>query len=209
MTLIHTFCSMVFFVSFSPSNSLSNVSNCLQKWNDILTMWECKTFVNFVHFKQLAIKYRSSCGRADSVMDSHAICPEFLTQRIQYTFYQASDWLPPQQRLLHVEGWWEISWTGLPKDINMGSCVLKCDVPHQWIAQWQVGPVSVYCDGVGCHVLCLRHGIPLWQHIGQSTTAISMNRCDMTSDVKVTLNPNKQQTRLLHIELMNTKWHLL
>ena len=26
---------------------------------------------------------------------------------------------------------------------------------HQWIAQRQVGPVSVYCDGVGCHVLCL------------------------------------------------------
>ena len=22
-------------------------------------------------------------------------------------------------------------------------------VPHQWIAQWQVDPMSVYCDGVG------------------------------------------------------------
>ena len=43
--------------------------------------------------------------------------------------------------------------------------------------------VSVYCDGVGCHVLCLRHGIPVWQHIGQSTTAISRHRCYMTSDV--------------------------
>ena len=31
----------------------------------------------------------------------------------------------------------------------MGSCVFQCDVPHQWIAQRQVGPVSVYCDGVG------------------------------------------------------------
>ena len=24
---------------------------------------------------------------------------------------------------------------------------------------WQAGAVFVYCDGVGCHVLCLRHGI--------------------------------------------------
>ena len=43
--------------------------------------------------------------------------------------------------------------------------------------------VSVYCDGVGCHVLCLRHDIPVWQHISQSTTATSRDRRDMTSDV--------------------------
>ena len=36
----------------------------------------------------------------------------------------------------------------------MGSCVFQYDVPHQWIA-WQVSPVSVHCDGVGCHVMCL------------------------------------------------------
>ena len=42
-----------------------------------------------------------------------------------------------------------------PQHIKMGSCVFHCDVPHQCIAQWQVGPVSVYCDGVGCRVLCL------------------------------------------------------
>ena len=36
----------------------------------------------------------------------------------------------------------------------MGSCVFQCDVPYQWITQRQVGPVSVYCDGVGCLVLC-------------------------------------------------------
>ena len=29
----------------------------------------------------------------------------------------------------------------------MGSCVFQFDVPHQWIAQPQVGPVFVYCDG--------------------------------------------------------------
>ena len=70
---------------------------------------------------------------------------------------------------------------GLTQDIKMGSCVFQCDVPHQWRAQRQVGPV--YCDGVGCRVLCLWHGISVWQHIGQSTTATSRHRRDMTSDV--------------------------
>ena len=41
------------------------------------------------------------------------------------------------------------------------NAVFQCDVPHQWIAQRQVDPVSVYCDEMGCHVLCLRHGIPV------------------------------------------------
>ena len=77
-----------------------------------------------------------------------------------------------------------------PCSIKMGSCVFQCDVPHPWIAQRQVSPVSVYCDGVGCHVLCLRHGIPVWQHTGQSTTATSRHCRDMTSDVKATLNLN-------------------
>ena len=67
----------------------------------------------------------------------------------------------------------------------MGSCVCQCYVPRQ------VGPVSAHCDGVGCHVLCLWHGISVWQHIGQSTTATSGYCRDMTLDVKVTLNPNK------------------
>ena len=39
--------------------------------------------------------------------------------------------------------------SGPIQDIKMGSCVFQCDVPHQWIAQRQVGPVYVYCDGVG------------------------------------------------------------
>ena len=49
----------------------------------------------------------------------------------------------------------------LPKTLRMGSCIFQCNVPHQWIAQRQVGSVSVYCDRVGCHALCLRHGIPV------------------------------------------------
>ena len=76
-----------------------------------------------------------------------------------------------------VTGW------GVTQDIKMGSCVFHCDIPHQWIAQRQVRPVSVYCDVVGCHVLCLRHVIPVWQHIGQSITATSRHHHDMTSDV--------------------------
>ena len=104
------------------------------------------------------------------------------------TFHWASDCWPLWQHqversLVCVEGRGRISRSGLTQDINMGSCVFQCDVPHQWIAQRQVGPVSVYCDGVGCRVLCLRHGISVWQHIGQSTTATSRHRRDMTSDV--------------------------
>ena len=92
------------------------------------------------------------------------------------TFYWASDCWPQWQHqversLVCVEGLGRISRSGLTQDIKMGSCVFQCDVPHQWIAQRQVGPVSVYCDRLGCRVLCLRHGISVWQHIGQSTTA--------------------------------------
>ena len=77
----------------------------------------------------------------------------------------------------------------------MGSCVFQCDVPHKWIAQRQVGSVSVYCDGVGCHVLCLQHGISVGQHIGQSKTATSRHRRVMTSDVK------PKQTNGTHVHL--------
>ena len=85
--------------------------------------------------------------------------------------------------LVCVEGRGRIYRSGLTQDIQMGSCVWQCHVPHQWIAQREVGPVFVYCDGVGCHVLCLWHGISVWQHIGQSLTATRRHRLDMTSDV--------------------------
>ena len=74
---------------------------------------------------------------------------------------------------------------------KIGSFVVQCDVRHQWIAQRQVGLVSVYCDGVGCYVLCLRHDIPVWQHNGQSTTATSRHCSDMSSDIKAMLNPQQ------------------
>ena len=56
---------------------------------------------------------------------------------------------------MYMEGRGMISGSGLIQDIKMGSCAFQCDVPHQLIARRQVGPVSVYCDWVGCHVLCL------------------------------------------------------
>ena len=116
------------------------------------------------------------------------------------TFYWASDCWPPWQHqversLVCVEGRGRISRSGLTQDIKMGSCVFQCDVPHRWIAQRQVGPVSVYCDGVGCRVLCLRHGISVWQHIGQSTTATSRHRRDMTSDKQTNKNCWVNQSR--------------
>ena len=57
-------------------------------------------------------------------------------------------------------------------------------------------PVSVYCDGVECHVLCLRHVIPVWQHISQSTTATSRHRRDMTSGVSSDVKPQTTNNNL-------------
>ena len=71
----------------------------------------------------------------------------------------------------------------------MGSCVFQCDVPHRRITHSQFGPVLEYCDWMGCHVLCLWHDIPVWQHLGQSTTA--------TSDIKP--QTNKQTNQILNL----------
>ena len=78
------------------------------------------------------------------------------------------------------------------QDIKMGSCVFQCDIPHQWIAQ-PISPISVYCDGVRCHVLCLRHGIPVRQHIGQSTTDKRRHSRDMTSEFQSDIKPLQTQ----------------
>ena len=91
--------------------------------------------------------------------------------------------LKEEHSFVRVEIYGRISWSDQTQDFKMGSCAFQCDIPHQRIAQQQVGPVSVYCDGMGCYVLCLRHGIPVWQHIGQITTALIRHRCDVTSDV--------------------------
>ena len=136
-------------------------------------------------FLQVPFDMRGSrCGRADSVLDSHTTGPGFKTRLVRYSLlsFRLLTTMTPSIWVC-VEGWGRISRSGLTQDIKMGSCVFHCDVPHQWIAQRQVGPVSVYCDGVGCRVLCLRHGISVWQHIGQSTTATSRHRRDMTWDV--------------------------
>ena len=37
--------------------------------------------------------------------------------------------------LVSVEGLGSISQSGLTQDSKIGTCVFKCEVPHQWIAQ--------------------------------------------------------------------------
>ena len=120
-------------------------------------------------------------------MDSHSTGSGFKTRLVRY--------FPPSFRLtttisesverslVCVEGRGRISRSGFTQDIEMGSRVFQCDVPHQWISQRHIGHASLYCDGVGCRVLCLRHDIPMWQHISQSTTATSRHRRDMASNV--------------------------
>ena len=82
-----------------------------------------------------------------------------------------------------VEGRGSISRSGQNQNIKIGIDGFLCDVPQQWISKQMIGPVSLMCDGLECHVLYLRHGISVWQNIGQSTTATNGQRRDMTSDV--------------------------
>ena len=139
------------------------------------------------------------CGQADSVLDSHTTGPRFKTQLLRYfqlsfrllTTMAASSW---GFAGVCVEGRGRISRSALTQDIKIGSCVFQCDVPHQWIAQRQVSPVSVYCDGVGCRVLCLRHAWHFcvaahWSkyHCYKQAPSWYDLRC-----LKATLNPNKQ-----------------
>ena len=49
-------------------------------------------------------------------------------------------------------------------------------------------PLSVYCYKVGCHVLCLRLDIPVWQHMGHRTPATGRHRRDMTSEAPTKIN---------------------
>ena len=55
-----------------------------------------------------------------------------------------------------VEGRGRISRSVLTQDIKMGGCAFQCDVPHQWIAQLQVGPVYTVTslDVIPCVCSC-------------------------------------------------------
>ena len=69
------------------------------------------------------------------------------------------------------------------QDIKMGSCVFQCVIPFGQ-------PHVCRLRRMGSHVLCLWHGIPVRQHIGQSINATDRHCCIMTLDVKTILNPN-------------------
>ena len=79
----------------------------------------------------LLLTLRSSCGRADSVMDSHSTDPGFRTQLVRYTFYQASNWLPlshhhkVERSLVIVGGQGRISRSGLTEVILIRSFWLQ------------------------------------------------------------------------------------
>ena len=85
--------------------------------------------------------------------------PGFKTRLGRYFLPSFRQHHTVERSLVCVEGQGRISRSGLTQDIKMGSCVFQFDVPHQWIAQRQGGLLPVYCDGVGRHDLCLRHGI--------------------------------------------------
>ena len=90
-----------------------------------------------------------------------------------------------------------------PKTFKKGSCFFPCNVPCQCITHRQVGPD--YCDGVGCHALCLRHGIPVWQHNCQSITATSRHRRDTTSKFNLKNNVKPLQSNVLSL-VRSKKW---
>ena len=74
----------------------------------------------------------------------------------------------------------------------MDSYVFQCDVPQQWISKRQVGPVSVYCDGVGAMSCVCGMAFPCNSTFCQSTIATSRQCRDVTRLrwLKATLNPN-------------------
>ena len=79
------------------------------------------------------------------------------------------------------------------KTIKTCSCVFQSNIPHQWIAQQQVDPVSVYCDGSGtsCPVSAPWHSCVAahWSkyHCYKQAPSWYDLRC-----LKAKLNPNKQ-----------------
>ena len=52
----------------------------------------------------------------------------------------------------------------------------------------KLAPYLYIVIGWGVMSCVMRHGIPVWQHSGQSNTATSRHCHDVTSDIKATLN---------------------
>ena len=144
----------------------------------------------FIHRTHRESNHRPSCGspllyRCATPAPSHTRLEEYSTLSTELlTEYQHNS-------IIELNIAEKISRSGLTQDIKIGSCVFQCDVPHQQIAQQQVNPVSVSFNWLGCYVLRLQHGISVWQHIGQSTTATCRHCCNRTLGDKAMSNPNK------------------
>ena len=100
----------------------------------------------------------SNRGWGDSLMDLHTTGPGFQYSGVTVHFLP-SFWLTTTIIKLSVRWFvWKVGewfpdqvW---PKTLKWVVFVFQCDIPHQWIAQRQVSPVSVYWDRLRCHALC-------------------------------------------------------
>ena len=64
----------------------------------------------------------------------------------------------------------------------------------------------MYCDGMRGHVMCLKHGFPLWQHYSwPSTSVLNRHRRDMTSYVKGKVN----RKTIMRASIHNTLYYWL
>ena len=87
----------------------------------------------------LCLYDRSSCRRADCIMDSHTTGPGFKTRCVRYTNKLLTDYHHNSIMKLSVR--WSVWKVG--EDIKMGSCVFQCDVPHQCDTLLQVGTIVI------------------------------------------------------------------
>ena len=80
----------------------------------------------------------------------------------------------------------KISRSGLTQDTKMGNMYRSTSTNTTTTGRPRI---CILRQGIG-GISCPMSGA---LHIGQGTTAIDRHHCNMTSDVKAMLNPNKQQ----------------
>ena len=111
------------------------------------------------------------CSISKQIKTYHLRFYDSKVYKLQWCFYWPSHYRACHQDSLDVE-------LLLCEQIKLET--LKWEIVWHSIFKQQVSTVSVYCDRVGCHVLCLQHVIQVWQYIGISITATSRHRRDMT-----------------------------